>query len=360
MQKINFSSPFITILPVIAFFPVLGGLLIGIHDGGLHLLGEFISASLHPSLDPTVLQSAFKGLQVTIATALISWIISTFGGLILGIISSNTFWLTIGSPRWVAISIRRFLAIPRSIHELIWGLLLLQVFGMSPWIAILAICIPYSSLVGRVISDQIDNLEDTALIALEQIGGKPLSALITALLPPMIPIINSYGGYRLECALRGATILGVFGMGGIGTELQLTIQSLEFREMWTSLWMLYFVMISLEKLLGWWRKTSSSSNNSQRQLLVSLGVMTTTLVIVVIWLQILDINLISDFKWHPIPLPTMTEIGTAFYELSWINLIMSTLLMSLLAAGIAIGAPPLGMMLWPTKIGMGFQTLIWS
>ena len=359
MQRLSLTTPIISILPVIALIPVLGGLLVGIHSGGLHILFEFLYASLHPSLDPPVLQSAFKGLQITIATALLSWVISTFAGLILGIFSSYIVWQILGFSRWQAILIKRFLAIPRSIHELIWGLLLLQFFGMSPWVAIIAICIPYSSLVSRVISDQIDSIDDAKLIALRHGGAKPLSALITTILPPMIPVINIYGGYRLECALRGATLLGVFGLGGIGTELQFTLQSLEFREMWTSLWMLGFVMISLEKLLSWWRTTSILSNKSELQLLISIAIMLSTTVISLIWLQKLDINILSNLRWHPIPWPTISELRRAFHELSWIKLISETVLITLLAAGIAIGTPPLGMTIWPTKTGLTIQSYIW-
>ena len=360
MKKIVLSSPILTILPTIALIPVLGGVLSGMHDGGLPVLSQFFTASLHPSLEPTVLQSAFKGLQITIATALLSWTISTFGGLFLGLFSSNIFWNSFKLSKRIPIFIRRFLAVPRSIHELIWGLLLLQIFGINPWVAILAICIPYSCLVARVFSDQIDNLDPSALIAIRQSGSGPIAALTTSLLPPIIPVINSYCGYRLECALRGATILGLFGLGGIGTELNLTLQSLEFQEMWTSLWMLGVVMFSLETILTWWRRNPSSPHQSERNFLISIAIMLATVGISLIWLKSLDINLLSSFKWHSINLPTLTEIKNAFYELPWINLIWSTTVMTLLAAGISIGTPALSMMLWPTRTGGVIQSCVWS
>ena len=74
--------------------------------------------------------------------------------------------------------------------------------------------------------------------------------LITSLLPKIIKILVTYGSYRLECAVRGATLLGVFGMGGIGSDLQLSLQSLQFKEAWTSLWMLGIVMITLERYMN--------------------------------------------------------------------------------------------------------------
>ena len=360
MRKIILSNPILTILPTLALIPVLGGVIIGIHPGGISLLFKFLTASVHPSTDPSVIHSAYKGLQVTVATALLSWSLSTFGGLFLGLLSSNIFWNSFNFKGKIAIWIRRTLSIPRSIHELIWGLLLLQIFGLNPWVAILAICIPYSCLLARVFSDQLDNLDPSSLIAMRQSGSGAINALTTALLPPMIPVINSYGGYRLECALRGATMLGLFGLGGIGNELNLTLKSLEFEEMWTSLWMLGLVMFSLEAILNWWRRYPSSPSQSERQFFIALGIMLTTVGLSFIWLKSLDINLISNFEWHPINLPTITEVINAFHELPLINLAWNTILMTILAAGIAIGTPALGIVLWPSKLGIIVQSCIWS
>ena len=90
----------------------------------------------------------------------------------------------------------------------------------------------------RIFSEQIDETKKSNIQAIKLTGSDKLGLLITALIPKTIPILSIYGFYRLECAIRGATLLGVFGLGGIGTELQLTLQSLEFKEMWTGLWML--------------------------------------------------------------------------------------------------------------------------
>ena len=360
MKNLNISAPILCILPALALIPVLNGVIADVHGGGLHVLYNFFFAALHPSLDPVVIQSAWRGLQTTIATALLAWIISMFLGLLLALLSSKVFWQSLGTGNWEASIIRRLLAIPRSVHELIWGLLLLQVFGINPWVAILAISIPYSSLVARVLGDQLDSLDIKTHIAITQVGGKTLSTITTSLLPPMIPIINSYGGYRLECALRGATILGIFGMGGIGTELYLTLQSLEFREMWTSLWMLGAVMVSLESFLIWWQKSSSTSHKTQQQFCISIGMMLTLFLISILWLEALDVHLISSMNLNPLTPPNFNEVKKAIFELPWINLISNTLLMTLLAAGIAIGTPTLGLLLFPTKLGTSIQSLVWA
>ena len=237
------SAPLQVLIPAAVILPlalVLPGLC---HGGGWELIGAFAAAALQPSLDPVVLDSLFRGLGVTVGVALVGWALSLLLGLVLGLASSRLVWTTLVGGAWPAELLRRLLALPRSIHELIWGLLLLQVLGLQPAVAVLAIVIPYGALVARVISDQLDALPDQPLQALLSAGSNGPAALISAIAPPLLPGVISYGGYRLECALRSATLLGVFGLGGLGNELLLTLQSLEFRELWSGLWLLLAVCL---------------------------------------------------------------------------------------------------------------------
>ena len=241
-------APAVVLIPVVALLPDL------VHGGGFELLADFAQAAFSPSLDPLVVGSALSGLGLTVGIALLGWASSGVLGLGLALASSRQVWTTSCALRWPADLVRRLLALPRSIHELLWGLLLLQVVGLQPAVAIAAIAIPYGALVARVLSDQLDALPDGALAALRASGVPAPQALLTALGPPLLPGLLSYGGYRLECALRSATLLGVFGLGGLGTELKLCLQSLQFHELWTGLWLLLAVMLLLETSLAGLRR----------------------------------------------------------------------------------------------------------
>ncbi|HGY5549110.1 MAG TPA: phosphonate ABC transporter [Prochlorococcus sp.] len=360
MNRLSPTPTILSLLPALALIPVIGVVVTNVHDGGRLLLVEFVGAALQPSLDPVVVQSAWHGLQITVATALFSWAISSFLGILLGVASASVVWQTCVGQSWPAIVIRRFLAIPRAIHELLWGLLLLQILGLSPWVAILAIIIPYTALVARVVSDQLDTQDRRALIALQQSGSKPFPVLITALGPKMGPVLISYIGYRLECALRGATLLGVFGMGGLGIDIQLAFRSLDFQELWTPLWMLAGVMFSLEQILSWFRSHLRSSKNAIKQMIITVALMIILTLISVPWLNAVDIDLSESVSWNAFPWPTVAELKIAFNTLPWIQLVSSTIMVTLLAAGIAIGIPPMGMMLWPSRVGIGVQSYIWA
>ncbi len=359
MRSLKIATPLITILPSIAYAPVLIGVLKGFHFGGVNIILSFMKSAINPSLNSLVIKSAWDGLQITIATALISWIISMSIGLLLGILSSDIFWIGFSRYRLIGKILKRILAIPRSIHEVIWGILFIQILGLNIWVAIFAIVIPYSALTARVVSDQLDNIDIQPLIALKLTGANGITSLTTILLPQLIPILSTYGGYRLECSIRSATLLGIFGLGGIGTELYLTLQSLEFREMWTCLWMIFLTMISLENFLNWIRYSSKKEINLSIYYRTIIYTFLSTILVSLTWLSIREVDLFSPLNLASIYLPTFSEIRNAYFELPLINLIFTTILITFLAAGIAIGTPPLLLITFPGKFSKRIQSIIW-
>jgi phosphonate transport system permease protein len=134
---------------------------------------------------------------------------------------------------WLAV--RAVLAIPRAIHELIWGLFFINILGLDPLVAILAIAIPFGAITAKVFSEILDETPRQPLIALLSIGASPLSAFTYSLLPQAFPNLLSYSFYRFECSIRSAAVLGIIGAGGLGYEILLSLQSLRYEQMWTFL-----------------------------------------------------------------------------------------------------------------------------
>jgi phosphonate transport system permease protein len=322
-----------------------------LHGGGLELIGRFLVAALTPSLDPLVLRSALSGLATTLGMALLGWAASLLLGLLLGLASSRVVWRTLVGVVWPSGLIRRLLALPRAIHELLWGLVLLQLVGLQPVVAVVAIAIPFGALVARVLADLLDGLATDRLDALRLAGAPAPAALLTALGPPLLPGLLSYGGYRLECALRSATLLGVFGLGGLGTDLRLTLQSLEFQELWTGLWLLLAVMLLLESGLGRLRRrwlmpprlslAAGRVGRRGREMVLALLALLPLCLLVARALAVDPRALLAGpglaaggGGWSiPFDLPGLLA-------LPWPALIGGTLSLTLLAAAVAVGLPP--------------------
>ena len=379
------APPLLVLLPALVLLPVLLALPGLSHGGGWDLIGQFAWAALTPSLDPLVLRSVFEGLGITVGMALMGWALSLVLGLALGLISSRLIWRQLCGSAAPAELIRRLLALPRAIHELIWGLLLLQLVGLQPAVAVVAIAIPFGALVARVVSDLMDALPTANLDALRTAGAPPATALLTALGPPLLPGVISYGGYRLECALRSATLLGVFGLGGLGNELLLTLQSLQFHELWTGLWLLLAVMLLLESMVALLRRrwgmprrlglrpagAASAANRttlthpgagvsvgrSGREIVLLLTLLAPLLLLVS---RALAIDPAALLQLQQLP-PVAPQGWTAALQLPWPSLISSTVLLTLLAACLAVGVAPLLLLLlapWPW--GRRLLQLVWA
>ena len=347
------ALPLLTLLPGLCLIPVIAILIRDGHGGGLPLLIQFAQAAVQPSLDPTLLKSLWHGLQITVVTAVLSWAISTGLGVMFGFLGSRSLWRTILGSSWPAVLFRRLFSPFRAIHELIWGLLLLQVYGLNGWVAIAAIVIPYSAQMARVIADQIDCHESPALPVLLATGGAPIAVLLTAVLPAVSAVINHHIGHRLDCALRSALLLGVFGLGGLGTDLMLSLQSLQFREMWSGLWFLAMAMVVLDQML----RTIQSRPGS--------GVFISTVLIGCVLFGCSTLTM--DLSWPSAPLGSVISLlgdhrnaAAALLEMNWWAVIGSTLLITVMASCIATALPALLLLLWPNPNSLRLQSLIWG
>ena len=361
------APPLLLLLPALMLVPVavlLPGLM---HGGGWDLIGQFLLAAVQPSTDTVVVNALLRGLGVTAGMALLGWFASLLIGLTAGLASSRLLWRTLIGHSWPAEVVRRLLAIPRSIHELIWGLLLLQVIGLQPVIAVFAIAIPYGALVARVVSDLLDSLDGRNLEALLASGSAPPAALLTAMGPPLLPGLISYGGYRLECALRSATLLGVFGLGGLGNELLLTLQSLQFHELWSGLWLLLAVMLALEAVVGTLRRRwgmpsrfslrAAGVGQRGRELVLAAALLIPLVFGVG---RALAIEPAALLHWQALP-PLAPGGWSEALALPWPALVLNTVLLTVLAAALAVGVAPLLLLLVaPWAWGQRILQLIWA
>ena len=212
---------------------------------GLPLLGKFFQASLHPDLSGEFLQLTIEATLTTFAYAVCGSSFSLGLGFILGILSSSIWW-QVHCPHWrwrrpIRLGLRGFLAAIRSVHEAIWGLFFLSIWGLDPLTAIAAITLPFSAIVAKVFAEILEEAPHQPLMALVNAGVPTSNAFIYGLLPQAGLNLLSYNFYRFECALRSATILGIIGAGGLGFQIFLSLQSLRYEQLWTLFYALFFL-----------------------------------------------------------------------------------------------------------------------
>ena len=228
-----------------------------INWGGLPEVGRFWLAMFHPVLTAEFLQTMLSAAGVTLAFAVCGTACSLVIGLVFGIASSQVWWQVFcpGRAGWLLwTGVRTVLSIPRAIHEWIWGLLLLSVLGLDPLVGVLAIAIPFGAITAKVFSEILDETPTAPLEALVNSGVRPGRAFLYGHLPQALPNLISYGFYRFECSLRAAAVLGVIGAGGLGYQIFLSSQSLQYEELWTGFYALIFLNGLVDGWSGWLRK----------------------------------------------------------------------------------------------------------
>lgn len=106
----------------------------------------------------------------------------------------------------------------RSIHELFWAILLMQVTGLSATTGILAIAIPYCGIFAKVFAEYLDEADPRPARAMPARAGV-ISVFFYARLPLVLQELGTYTLYRLECALRSSAVLGFVGLPTLGFQL---------------------------------------------------------------------------------------------------------------------------------------------
>lgn len=106
----------------------------------------------------------------------------------------------------------------RSIHELFWALLLIQVIGIGAPAGVIAIGLPYMGIFAKVFAEQIEEADRRPCTALSG-NVDPLSRFLYARLPLVWSSMRTYTLYRLECGLRSSAVLGFIGLPTLGFQL---------------------------------------------------------------------------------------------------------------------------------------------
>lgn len=219
-----------------------------VNPGGWNLVYRFWLAALTPDFSPEFLRITFDATLKTLAYAVCGTFFSIILGLIVGILSSEIWWQVNLGNRVFWVITRAILATFRAIHELVWGLFFINIFGLDPLVAVMAIAIPFGAITAKVYSEILDETPPQALLALINSGVSPLNAFIYSLIPQAFPNLLAYGFYRFECSIRAAAVLGIIGAGGLGYQILLSLQSLEYQQMWT----LLFALVVLSGSTDFW------------------------------------------------------------------------------------------------------------
>lgn len=188
---------------------------------GLPRMGEFLARLWPPTFDKfgIIVELLMQTVQMAV--------LGTLFGAIFSLLISFGAMSTL-APRWLYASTRFVLNVLRSIPELIYALMFVSAVGLGPFAGILALVIGSIGSIGKVYAEAMESVDPGPVDALRSTGANTRQVLAYGVIPQASPLLVSYTLLLFEGNVRGATILGLVGAGGIGMELTTAMRMYDY------------------------------------------------------------------------------------------------------------------------------------
>ncbi|MYL22922.1 phosphonate ABC transporter, permease protein PhnE [Vreelandella massiliensis] len=135
----------------------------------------------------------------------------------------------------------------RSINSLIWAMLLVTILGPGVLAGMIAIALRSIGFVGKLLYEAIEEIHPTPVEAISATGASRMQVMSYGVLPQVLPAFAGISVYRWDINIRESTVLGLVGAGGIGLQLNASINSLAWDQV-----SVIFVMIFATVLASEW------------------------------------------------------------------------------------------------------------
>lgn len=132
------------------------------------------------------------------------------------------------APRWLYYPCRWVMNIIRSVPDLVFALMFVSAVGLGPFAGILAMTLGSIGSIGKIFAEAMEAVDPGPVVAMEAVGASKRQVIQYGILPQAAPLLTSYTLLLFEGNVRGATILGLVGAGGIGLELTTAMRMYDY------------------------------------------------------------------------------------------------------------------------------------
>lgn len=193
-----------------------------------------------------------KWLKLLAETLLLSYVGTTIGAV--GAFGLNFFAAANLSPhRGLRFVVRRLMEFCRTVPSIVFALIFVIAFGLGPMAGVLAIAIHSIGALGKLYSEQAENIDMKPLEGVRSTGASWMSSIRFAVLPQVMPGFASYTLLRFEINVREASVMGFVGAGGIGQELVVAVRKFFYSDVSAILLMIIVTVFIIDILTGWLR-----------------------------------------------------------------------------------------------------------
>jgi phosphonate transport system permease protein len=219
--------------------------------GMLGCMGEMLARRYFPPNVGHVLRTEY--LQSVVETLQMSYLATILGiAIAIPLAWFASFNMT-PSRRFVYPVARLVIMTCRSVHEMIWTILLVAVlgFGLLPGtLALTLFCIGFA---GKLFAEAVEAVAPGQIEAIRATGANNTQVFVYAVLPQVRVAWTGISIYTWDVVFRAATVVGFFGAGGMGWYLRESVQRIASQDVAAILLSIIVVVVISELLSAWLR-----------------------------------------------------------------------------------------------------------
>jgi phosphonate transport system permease protein len=154
---------------------------------------------------------------------------------------------------WLRFAVKRFMEFCRTVPDIVFALIFVIAFGLGPMAGVLAIAIHCIGALGKQFSENVENIDMKPVEGLRSTGADWLSCMRFAVLPQVAAGFASYTLLRFEINVRGASVMGFVGAGGIGQELVVAVRKFYYSDVSAILLLIIVTVFVIDIGTSWAR-----------------------------------------------------------------------------------------------------------
>jgi phosphonate transport system permease protein len=135
----------------------------------------------------------------------------------------------------------------RSINSLIWALLLIAIIGPGIFAGMIAIAIRSVGFCAKLLYEAIEEIDRGQVEAVTATGANRWQVMAFGIVPQIMPAFAGIAVFRWDINIRESTVLGLVGAGGIGLQLQASLNTLA----WPQVSLILIVIFAAVILSEW-------------------------------------------------------------------------------------------------------------
>jgi len=154
---------------------------------------------------------------------------------------------------WLRVVVKRLMEFCRTVPDIVFALIFVIAFGLGPMAGVLAITIHSIGALGKQYSEIVENIDMKPVEGVRSTGASWTSCMRFAVLPQVAAGFAGYTLLRFEINVRGASVMGFVGAGGIGQELVVAIRKFYYSDVSAILLMIVLTVFVIDIGTGWIR-----------------------------------------------------------------------------------------------------------